>query len=62
NYLKDLRARREAALIHVISAMPAAQRTALATGLSGFRLAVEDTQESEDARGAHKAGDAEETA
>ncbi|MFJ8649264.1 MarR family winged helix-turn-helix transcriptional regulator [Streptomyces sp. NPDC093546] len=62
NYLKDLRARREAALLHVISAMPATQRTALATGLSGFRLAVEDTQESEDSQGAHKAGDAEETA
>ncbi|MFC8918097.1 MarR family winged helix-turn-helix transcriptional regulator [Streptomyces sp. NPDC057116] len=42
-YLKDLRARRETALLDVISAMPPAERTALAAGLSGFRLAVEDT-------------------
>ncbi|ORT55649.1 MarR family transcriptional regulator [Streptomyces sp. CB03238] len=42
-YLKDLRARREAALLDVISAMPPAERAALAAGLSSFRLAVEDT-------------------
>ncbi|MEU7280016.1 MarR family transcriptional regulator [Streptomyces sp. NPDC045431] len=42
NYLKNLRARRQAALAAVLSAMPASQRAALATGLSGFRLALED--------------------
>lgn len=41
-YLKDLRARREAALLDVISAMPPAQRAALTAGLGSFRLAVED--------------------
>ncbi|MGA5407681.1 MarR family winged helix-turn-helix transcriptional regulator [Streptomyces lavendulocolor] len=40
-YLEDLRARRETALVKVIDAMPPAQRAALATGLSGFRRAVE---------------------
>ncbi|MER7110901.1 MarR family winged helix-turn-helix transcriptional regulator [Streptomyces sp. NPDC000229] len=40
SYLKDLRARRETALLDVISAMPPAERTALAAGLSSFRLAV----------------------
>jgi DNA-binding MarR family transcriptional regulator len=43
SYLKDLRARRETALLDVISAMPPAERAALAAGLSSFRLAVEDT-------------------
>ncbi|OKK03966.1 MarR family transcriptional regulator [Streptomyces sp. CB03234] len=42
SYLRDLRGRREAALLDVISAMPPAERAALAAGLSSFRLAVED--------------------
>ncbi|MFF8830860.1 MarR family transcriptional regulator [Streptomyces sp. NPDC015131] len=41
-YLQDLRARREAALLDVISTMPAADRAALAAGLSSFRLATDD--------------------
>ncbi|QGV76860.1 MarR family winged helix-turn-helix transcriptional regulator [Streptomyces ficellus] len=41
-YLQELRSRREAALLDVISAMPPAERTALATGLSSFCLATED--------------------
>ncbi|MFF8830853.1 MarR family winged helix-turn-helix transcriptional regulator [Streptomyces sp. NPDC015131] len=41
SYLADLRTRREAALLGVISAMPSAERAALAAGLSSFRLAVE---------------------
>ncbi|MFF8288697.1 MarR family winged helix-turn-helix transcriptional regulator [Streptomyces sp. NPDC016309] len=48
SYLKDLRARRQTALLDVISAMPPAQRAALATGLNGFRLALEDTTERSD--------------
>jgi DNA-binding MarR family transcriptional regulator len=39
-HLEDLRARREAALLDVIDAMPPAQRAALAAGLGGFRRAV----------------------
>ncbi|QGV76855.1 MarR family winged helix-turn-helix transcriptional regulator [Streptomyces ficellus] len=41
SYLRDLRSRREAALLEVISAMPPAERAALAAGLSGFRVAFE---------------------
>jgi DNA-binding MarR family transcriptional regulator len=52
SYLKDLRERREAALLDVISAMPPAERAALATGLSSFRLAVADTAQRAGAGGA----------
>ncbi|GGU47878.1 MarR family winged helix-turn-helix transcriptional regulator [Streptomyces lavendofoliae] len=40
-HLMDLRARREAALLDVIDAMPPALRAALTAGLSGFRHAIE---------------------
>ncbi|MET8682618.1 MarR family transcriptional regulator [Streptomyces sp. NPDC004732] len=43
NYLNELRARRESALLDAISAMRPAERTALVKGLSGFHRAVEDT-------------------
>ncbi|MER7110908.1 MarR family winged helix-turn-helix transcriptional regulator [Streptomyces sp. NPDC000229] len=55
SYLKDLRARRETALLDVISAMPPAERAALADGLSSFRLAVENAA-------SEAAGDAAESA
>ncbi|GAA2498634.1 MarR family winged helix-turn-helix transcriptional regulator [Streptomyces gobitricini] len=42
-HLKDLRARREAALLDVIDAMPHAQRAALTAGLSSFRHALEES-------------------
>ncbi|MEU6823505.1 MarR family transcriptional regulator [Streptomyces atriruber] len=51
NYLKELRARRESALLDAISAMRPTERTALVKGLSGFRRAVEDT--SPERPGAH---------
>ncbi|MDN3293335.1 MarR family transcriptional regulator [Streptomyces ficellus] len=51
NYLKDLRARRETALLDVISAMPPAQRAALAAGLNSFRHAIDHS-------GGHKPDDA----
>ncbi|MFF3640908.1 MarR family winged helix-turn-helix transcriptional regulator [Streptomyces sp. NPDC002564] len=41
NYLNELRARRERALLDAISAMRPAERAALVTGLSGFHRAVE---------------------
>ncbi|WP_244375363.1 MarR family transcriptional regulator [Streptomyces ficellus] len=41
-YLRDLRARRETALLDVISALSAAECSALAAGLNGFRAALED--------------------
>ncbi|WP_228973207.1 MarR family transcriptional regulator [Streptomyces sp. DH12] len=40
-YLKELRGRRETALLDVISTMPADDRAALATGLRSFRMAVD---------------------
>jgi DNA-binding MarR family transcriptional regulator len=40
SYLAELRARREASLQHIISAMPPAERVALVKGLSGFRSAM----------------------
>lgn len=40
-YLRELRGRREAALLHVIAAMPAGERAALAAGLRGFRVAFD---------------------
>lgn len=42
-YLRDLRARREEALLASIAAMPAAARQALVDGLAGFRHALETT-------------------
>ncbi|MFG2193262.1 MarR family transcriptional regulator [Streptomyces sp. NPDC048639] len=41
-YLADLRARREEALLMAIGTMPSAARQALADGLAGFRIAVEE--------------------
>ncbi|MEU6123773.1 MarR family transcriptional regulator [Streptomyces sp. NPDC047123] len=41
SYLKELRARRESALLDAVSAMRPAERAALVDGLSGFHLAVE---------------------
>ncbi|AZM51878.1 MarR family transcriptional regulator [Streptomyces sp. WAC 01529] len=43
SYLKELRARRESALLEVISDMTRTDRAALEKGLSGFREAVENT-------------------
>ncbi|MFF1374750.1 MarR family winged helix-turn-helix transcriptional regulator [Streptomyces sp. NPDC058308] len=43
NYLTELRARRESALLEAISAMRPAERSALVKGLSGFHDAVECT-------------------
>ncbi|MEU6993887.1 MarR family transcriptional regulator [Streptomyces sp. NPDC046465] len=43
NYLNELRARRESALLEAISAMRPAERSALVKGLSGFHDAVECT-------------------
>ncbi|WNI18972.1 MarR family winged helix-turn-helix transcriptional regulator [Actinacidiphila sp. ITFR-21] len=40
SYLAELRARREASLLHFISAMSPADRAALVAGLNGFRSAV----------------------
>ncbi len=57
-YLKDLRARREAALLDVISSMPPAERAALTAGLGSFRLAVEERGP----RGDSARGEAEGTA
>ncbi|NDZ77967.1 MarR family transcriptional regulator [Streptomyces sp. SID10853] len=51
-YLRDLRARREEALLASIAAMPAAARQALVDGLAGFRHALETT-----AQGRAGAGD-----
>ncbi|WP_055698719.1 MULTISPECIES: MarR family winged helix-turn-helix transcriptional regulator [Streptomyces] len=44
SYLKDLRARREGALLEAISTMRPAERSALVKGLGGFRRAVEGTE------------------
>ncbi|MER7660871.1 MULTISPECIES: MarR family transcriptional regulator [unclassified Streptomyces] len=41
SYLRDLRIRREGALLEVISSMTSAERTALVEGLGGFRFAFE---------------------
>ncbi|MFI1678070.1 MULTISPECIES: MarR family winged helix-turn-helix transcriptional regulator [unclassified Streptomyces] len=43
NYLNELRARRESALLDAISAMRPAERSALVRGLSGFQRAVDGT-------------------
>ncbi|MGW0532382.1 MarR family winged helix-turn-helix transcriptional regulator [Streptomyces sp. NPDC003032] len=43
SYLKELRARRESALLDVISGMTGTDLAALEKGLSGFRTAVEET-------------------
>ncbi|MFF8642641.1 MarR family winged helix-turn-helix transcriptional regulator [Streptomyces sp. NPDC015345] len=43
NYLTELRARRESALLEAISAMRPAERAALVRGLDGFHRAVEHT-------------------
>ncbi|MEU9980022.1 MarR family transcriptional regulator [Streptomyces sp. NPDC050856] len=45
NYLKDLRARREKALLGVVTAMSPAERAALVDGLSGFRTAARPAPE-----------------
>ncbi|MFF8833292.1 MarR family winged helix-turn-helix transcriptional regulator [Streptomyces sp. NPDC015131] len=42
-HLRDVRARRESALLDVVSAMRPVQRSALAAGLSGLRGAIERT-------------------
>ncbi|MEV0126087.1 MarR family transcriptional regulator [Streptomyces sp. NPDC050703] len=46
SYLKDLRTRRESALLDVISGMTGTDRAALVRGLSGFRAAVESSDAS----------------
>ncbi|MEU8953046.1 MarR family transcriptional regulator [Streptomyces sp. NPDC048518] len=43
NYLNELRARRESALLEAISAMRPSERSALVKGLSGFHRSVECT-------------------
>lgn len=48
SYLAELRARREASLLQIISAMPPAERVALVAGLNGFRSAMADLTPGED--------------